>query len=636
MNSTNSLIEQAIQIRAFEQNLLDSYSKGYLNGTVHTCIGQELTPCVISFLTKKVADKFIVSNHRGHGHYLAEYPNKSIELLKEIMGRADGVSGGFGGSQHLYGQQFLSNGIQGGMIPILAGRVKRLINEGKKPIGIGYIGDGTLGQGILYESINFISISKLPILIVVEDNGWSQSTKSSEWGIDICKRFSGFGFKSLEIDSRNIIAEISNLEKIIEEVESGIPHVLRVKSYRLKAHSKGDDNRNDQYLNEIHTNDYLNQIMGQKEDLNNLYKDTLLFWQNKTVKIASLENPNIERSNYLSKRSIKLLPHFEGSYNSVIQTALMDIMSVNDNAILIGEDIRDTMTENEKDYGGAFKVTKGLSTKFPKRVINTPISEQLIAGFSTGYALYGGVAIAEIMFGDFLTLCFDQLVQHASKFTHMFGRNISIPLIIRTPMGGKRGYGPTHSQSIEKHFLGVDGLDIVALNHRIDPLSTMNDIIAKGQPTVVIENKVLYTQKFKELPLEYNIKISESCSFLEISPDSDTEIILFCYGEVLNTAEEIADKLLDEEIYIHIVCAIDLNSELNEFDWTICNNKTIVIIEEGTNIASWSNCIYKNLTLHKIQPASIKSYSNNFTIPSQFKQELIQIPNADKILTDLL
>ena len=121
-------------------------------------------------------------------------------------------------------------------------------------------------------------------------------------------------------------------------------------------------------------------------------------------------------------------------------------LEINKDIFIFGEDI-------EFPYGGAFKVTKGLSTKFKNRVLTTPISEASIIGFSAGLALSQKKVIAEIMFGDFLTLCADQIINNASKFRWMYNEQITIPIVIRTPMGGGRGYGPTHSQSLEKFLI---------------------------------------------------------------------------------------------------------------------------------------------------------------------------------------
>ncbi|MEW6094710.1 MAG: alpha-ketoacid dehydrogenase subunit beta, partial [Chloroflexota bacterium] len=137
-----------------------------------------------------------------------------------------------------------------------------------------------------------------------------------------------------------------------------------------------------------------------------------------------------------------------------LNSALHHATDTDPRVYILGEDILDP-------YGGAFKVTRGLSTKFPDRVLTTPISEAGIVGVSSGMALRGLRPVAEIMFGDFVTLAADQLVNHASKFRWMYNDNVRVPMVVRAPMGGRRGYGPTHSQSLEKLFLGVPGLKVV-------------------------------------------------------------------------------------------------------------------------------------------------------------------------------
>ena len=129
-------------------------------------------------------------------------------------------------------------------------------------------------------------------------------------------------------------------------------------------------------------------------------------------------------------------------YVESLNQALHRLMKNDDSVLLLGEDILDP-------YGGAFKVTKGLSTAFPDRVLTTPISEAAITGFATGLGINGYKPILEIMFGDFITLCTDQIINGASKFKWMYGDKFTVPLVIRTPMGARRGYGPTHSQTLE-------------------------------------------------------------------------------------------------------------------------------------------------------------------------------------------
>ncbi|HWK26086.1 MAG TPA: alpha-ketoacid dehydrogenase subunit beta, partial [Solirubrobacter sp.] len=168
-----------------------------------------------------------------------------------------------------------------------------------------------------------------------------------------------------------------------------------------------------------------------------------------------------------------------------IGDALRSALEADERVVLLGEDLADP-------YGGAFKVTRGLSTDFEERVRSTPISEGAIAGIAAGLALAGYRPIAEVMFGDFLTLCFDQLVNHIAKYEAMYAGQVSCPVIIRTPSGGGRGYGPTHSQSLEKHFVGVPGLKVVAASLVHDPGQVLRTLLTQDSPVLYVEHKLLY------------------------------------------------------------------------------------------------------------------------------------------------
>lgn len=174
-------------------------------------------------------------------------------------------------------------------------------------------------------------------------------------------------------------------------------------------------------------------------------------------------------------------------YLESINNTLDSLLQQDETILILGEDICDP-------YGGAFKVTKGLSSKYPDRVINMPISEAGFTGLGIGLALSGFKPIVEIMFGDFLTLTMDQVLNGASKLHDMYSEPESVPLIIRTPMGGRRGYGATHSQSIESMFFKVPFLEIVAPSHLHNPGLLLEKQVRKGCFTLFIENKSLYSQ----------------------------------------------------------------------------------------------------------------------------------------------
>jgi pyruvate/2-oxoglutarate/acetoin dehydrogenase E1 component len=154
-----------------------------------------------------------------------------------------------------------------------------------------------------------------------------------------------------------------------------------------------------------------------------------------------------------------------------LNDALIDVFERRDDVYLLGEDVLDP-------YGGTFKVTQGLSTRWPERVLTTPISEAGLFGVAAGMALRGYRPILEIMFGDFITLGFDQIVNGIGKFSEMFDDQVRVPIVVRTPMGGGRGYGPTHSQSLEKLLLGVPGITVIAANECLDLTSLMREAVA--------------------------------------------------------------------------------------------------------------------------------------------------------------
>ena len=196
-----------------------------------------------------------------------------------------------------------------------------------------------------------------------------------------------------------------------------------------------------------------------------------------------------------------------------LNRALHKAMVSDERVYVIGEDILDP-------YGGAFKVTKGLSTAFPHRTLTTPVSEAGMIGIATGMALRGLLPVVEIMFGDFLTLAADQVINHMTKFRYMYNNQVSVPIVLRTPMGGRRGYGPTHSQTIEKLFMGSPGLRILAPSVLIDPGELLLlAIFEDDDPVLFIENKIMYTQsvlgddELNEFKDEYEIMILSEYTF---------------------------------------------------------------------------------------------------------------------------
>jgi len=229
-------------IRSFENLLLELFEKGKLFGTTHTYVGQEAIAVAVM---ENIEDSDIVfSNHRCHGHFLAK-ENDPEGLLAEIMGRTEGVCGGRGGSQHLYKNNFYSNGIQGGIVANSLGIAfaEKFKNSGN--ITVTFIGDGTWGEGIVYESLNMASLWEVPLLIVVENNRYAQSTPiEHNLAGSIKERVKAFNIGVNEVDSNDfdIIHPIVN-EAVKYVRKNQKPFVQIINTYRLNAHSKGDDDR---------------------------------------------------------------------------------------------------------------------------------------------------------------------------------------------------------------------------------------------------------------------------------------------------------------------------------------------------------------------------------------------------------
>jgi acetoin:2,6-dichlorophenolindophenol oxidoreductase subunit beta len=247
-----------------------------------------------------------------------------------------------------------------------------------------------------------------------------------------------------------------------------------------------------------------------------------------------------------------------------INHKLHELMSADENLIILGEDILDP-------YGGAFKVTKGLSSAYPDRVWTTPISEAGIIGMGIGLALKGKPVIAELMFGDFITLAADQLINHAGKFRWMYNDQVEVPLVVRAPMGGRRGYGPTHSQSLEKHFCGVPGITVVATNEYADPGALLQKAFASRTPHLIIENKVMYARPVlgaDALPRPTN-----------------ADVVILTYGGSVEHAVAAATKLAaEEEIMAHVVAVEQLSPFPDACVQGAVNGCTrVVSVEEGSS-----------------------------------------------------
>jgi TPP-dependent pyruvate/acetoin dehydrogenase alpha subunit len=235
--------QQMYVIRRLEETLLEMFSAGEINGTTHTCIGQEATAAgVISHLDSE--RDVIFSNHRCHGHYVA-FTDDVEGLIAEVTGRTTGTCGGKGGSQHLCRGNFYSNGIQGSIVPVATGIALAERERKSGAVTTVFIGDGTLGQGALYECLNMASLWRLPLMVVVENNHYAQSTPE-ELAVSgsISARAAAFGIPTAEITTTDVEEIHATAGSAVERIRAtGEPFFMVLDTYRFSPHSKGDDTR---------------------------------------------------------------------------------------------------------------------------------------------------------------------------------------------------------------------------------------------------------------------------------------------------------------------------------------------------------------------------------------------------------
>jgi len=250
--------------------------------------------------------------------------------------------------------------------------------------------------------------------------------------------------------------------------------------------------------------------------------------------------------------------------------------------LILGEDLHDPI-------GGAFRVTRGLSTRFPGRVIATPISESLIVGLSTGLALRGKRAVAEIMFGDFVLLAADQIINVAAKLHGMFRGQVQVPLTLRVPMGGRRGYGATHSQSLEKHFLGVPGLGVVAVSPLHQNGAMLRTLILESDhPTLFVENKTLYGEA--SIESEHPVWEFSTLGADVFAPRrarlrgvTSARATIVTYGGMARPSLEAAERLaVDDEIFCDVLVLARLSPlDRQGLSAAIPAGHAVIVAEEG-------------------------------------------------------
>jgi len=331
-------------------------------------------------------------------------------------------------------------------------------------------------------------------------------------------------------------------------------------------------------------------------------------------------------------------------YVESLRDALYAAMVDDSKVYIIGEDILDP-------YGGAFKVTKGLSSAFPSRVLTTPISEAGLTGAAIGMALRGMRPVVEIMFGDFVTLATDQIINSATKFRWMYNDQVRVPLVVRVPMGGYKGYGPTHSQSLESMFMGVPNLLMVSPSLYFAPGELLLKAMKHDDPVLFVEHKALYAQPLyprnerQGLPVPHLSIVNPVSEWptvrLSITPDETPDVTVIAYGYVASLAVQAAvDLFMDDELLVEVLVPSCLKPvPIDDFLPSINRSGRVVVVEEGHLTGGWAaevSSLIGEHAFHLLHSPVIRVAAKDLSIPSGRALEEQVLPSVADIRKSIM
>lgn len=582
------------RIRRFEEELYRLVSTGAIGGTTHLCIGQEAVPVGVSSLLTD--EDQITSTHRGHGHLLAK-GGRMDRALAEIAGRIDGYCQGKGGSQHTaipsIGHMG-SNGITGGGLPIAAGLALAQQQRGSDRVVIAYLGDGAADVGNFHETLNMAALWKLPLIFVLENNLYSMSTPVDR--TSACESFADWAtrYRGMDVargDGNDVFAVAELVRPLVERARRGAgPGFAEFLTYRQSGHSKSDARvyRTREEEAEWKARDPLTLCVGyglSPEQVAELDAE---------VEAELAEATEFALASEAGGRDVAmgelgapiLAAEARGPGSSDVETGAAITLTEAIREVLRGELRRDescfVMGEDIGAYGGAFGVTRGLLDEFgDARIRETPICENSFTALGVGAATGGMRPVVELMFGDFVCYAMDALVNHAAKLRYMYAGGVRVPFTLRMPVGRRKGYGGTHSQSLEAWFVHTPGLWVAFPSTVEDAVGLLRTAIRCDAPTLFLEHKLLYPAKGSWPGDDYTLPFGQARVVREGS-----DLSLLSYGLCVSLCEQAAQQL---ESRGHSVEIVDLRT-LQPFDRATCiaslqKTGRGIFVQEATGVA---------------------------------------------------
>jgi 2-oxoisovalerate dehydrogenase E1 component len=453
-------------------------------------------------------DDWILPMHRNLGVFTARGLDL-VTLLSQLMGKGQGFTKGRERSFHFGVLDASIVGMishLGAMLPVADGLALASQLRGTGRVAAAFTGDGATSEGDFHEALNLAAVWKLPVLFVVENNGYGLSTPVSEQYAceHLADRAVGYGMPGAVVDGNDLLAVVAAVEEAASRARAGDgPTLLEFLTFRMRGHEEASGTayipkelfaewaRKDPVVR--FEDRLLESGVATREELDAVRAELKAKVDDAVDEALAAPDPQFDLARELEdvyappRRKASVSPAPNGGpelrYVDAISDALRVAMREDPDVLLIGQDIA--------EYGGAFKVTQGFVEEFGKaRVRNTPIIESGALGAALGLALDGFVPMVEMQFGDFISCGFNQIVNNLAKTRYRWGPGV--PVVVRAPVGGGTGAGPFHSQNVEAYFANVPGLKIVAPAIPYDAKGLLLAAFDDGNPVLYLEHKYLY------------------------------------------------------------------------------------------------------------------------------------------------
>jgi len=639
-----ALLGHMIRIRRFEDKCAELYTQEKIRGFLHLYDGEEAVAAgVIPVLGP---DDKIVATYREHGHALVRGVSMNA-VMAEMYGKAEGCSGGRGGSMHLFDAEtnfFGGNAIVGGGLPLAGGLALADRMRGDTHVTACFFGEGAVAEGEFHEALNLATLWPLPVLFICENNGYAMGSAlaRTEAETDIHAKAASYGIEAHQVDGMDVVAVEAAARKAIRRIrETGAPVFLECRTYRFRAHSMFDAQlyRDKAEVDEWREKGPIVRFQNWLLENHLIHPEDLSAIEDRVAKeideaVAFAEAGTWEPVERLTAHVLGEAPPIspaapsgetvEITYREAVKQAIRDAMHRDDRVFLMGEDVG--------AYGGCYAVSKGLMDEFgQERIRDTPLSESGFTGVGIGAAANGMRPIVELMTVNFSLLALDQIMNTAATIRHMSGGQFGVPLVIRMATGAGKQLAAQHSHSLEGWYAHIPGLRILAPATVEDARGMLWTALQDPDPVLIFENVMLYNMAGRIDAAAGPLDITKAAVRRE-----GTDLSLITYGgslfKTLDAAEELAaDGISAEVVDLRTLRPLDEATILA----SLAKTRRAVIVDEGWRSGSLSAEIMARIMeqgFWSLDGPLARVCSEEVPIPYPKHLEDAAIPQAPKIV----